>query len=273
MSPPTATGAAARAALLAALLAALGAPPTPAAATDIKVLSTIAFQRVFDQELPAFNRVSGHTASAEFSGGTAMAARVRAGEAVDVFFGTRPLIDALLAAGKVRPDSVSDLAISRVGIAVRKGAARPDISTAAALRRVLLAAKGITYPDPASGSPSANHIIKVAEQLGIGDAFRAKTRRPPGGAATGPTLLATGEVELAVQQNCELLLVPNVELLGPLPPEFQLVTVMTAAVPVTAREPEAGKAFIRYMQTPAAAAVMNRWGLEPLEPLASQGGP
>jgi len=193
-----------------------------------------------------------------------MAARVQAGETVDVFFGTRPLIDALLAAGKVRPDTVVELARSPVGIAVRKGAPRPDISTADALRRTLLAAHGITYPDPASGSPSANHIIKVAERLGIGDALRAKTRRPPGGAATGPTLLASGEVELAVQQNCELLLVPNVELLGPLPPEFQLITVMAAAVPVAAREPEAGRALIRYMQTPAAGAVMSRWGLEPL---------
>jgi molybdate transport system substrate-binding protein len=250
---------------LAAMLAVvLGILCTHAQAADVKVLSTIAFQRVFEQELPAFNRASGHAASAEFGGTTAMAGRLQNGEVADVYFGTRPAVDALLAAGKLQPDSVVDLARSPVGMAVRKGAPRPDISTAAALRRALLAAKGITYPDPASGSVSAIHITKVAEQLGIAEALKAKTRRPPGGAAAGPTMLITGEADLAVQQNCELLLAPGVELLGPLPPEFQLVTVMSAAVPVTAREPAAARALIRYLQTPAAAEVMQRWGLEPL---------
>jgi molybdate transport system substrate-binding protein len=235
-----------------------------AQAADVKVLSTIAFQRVFEQELPAFNHASGHAASAEFGGNTAMAERVQKGEAADVYFGTRPAIDALLAAGKLQPDSVVDLARSPVGMAVRKGAPRPDISTANALRSALLAAKGITYPDPAAGSVSGIHITKVAERLGIAEALRARTRRPPGTAAGGPTMLITGEADLAIQQNCELLLVPGVELLGPLPPEFQLITVMSAAVPLTARQPVAARAFIRYLQTPAVAEVMQRWGLEPL---------
>ncbi len=243
---------------------ALGISCTQAQAADVKVLSTIAFQSVFAEELTAFNRASGHRVSAEFGGTTAMATRVRNGEVADVYFGTRQAVDALLAAGKLQPDSVVDLARSPVGMAVKQGAPRPDISTADALRRAMLAARGITYPDPASGSPSAIHLTKVAEQLGIAEALRTRTRRPPGGGAAGPTMLTTGEADLALQQNCELLLAPGVELLGPLPPEFQLITIMSAAVPVTAREPAAARAFIRSLQRPTAGEVMQRWGLEPI---------
>jgi molybdate transport system substrate-binding protein len=257
--------------LMAGLLAVLlGGACTQAQAAEVKVLSTIAFQRVFEEEVPTYNRSSGHTAAVEYGGGTAMARKVQEGAVADVYFGTRPLIDALLAAGKLQPDSVVELARSPAGFAVKKGAPKPDISTADALRRALLASRGITYPDPTSGSPSAIHLVKVAEQLGIADALKAKTRRPPGGAAAGPTMLGTGEADLAFQQNCELLLTPNVELLGPLPPEFRLITVMTAAVPMTARDPAAAKAFIRSLQTPEAAQVMRRWGLEPLVQIGLQ---
>jgi molybdate transport system substrate-binding protein len=221
---------------------------------------------VFEDQLPVFNLASGHAAKAEFGGTTALAARVRNDEVADVYVGSRPAIDALLAAGKVHADSVVDLARSPVGAAVRKGAPRPDISNAAALKRALLAAKGITYPNPAAGSISGIHLMKVAEQLGIVEEVKARTRRPLGVAAAGPTMLISGEAELAFQQNCELLLVPGVELLDPLPPEFRLITPMAAAVPVTAREPAAARALIRYLQTPAAAAVMQRWGLEPVAP-------
>jgi molybdate transport system substrate-binding protein len=251
-----------RLAALAALI--LSVCNTAAGAAEVKVLSTIAFQRVFDEEIPAFNRSSGHTVKAEFGGTTAMATRVRNGEAADIYFGTRQAVDALVAAGKVRADSVLSLANSPVGFAVKKGAHWPDVSTAEKLKNAILASKGITYPDPASGSPSANHLVKVAEQLGIADALQARTRRPPGGGAAGPDMLNTGEADLAFQQNCELLLAPNVELIGPLPREFQLNTVMAVAVLVQAREPQAAAAFIRYLQTPAVAKVMTRWGLEPL---------
>jgi molybdate transport system substrate-binding protein len=247
-----------------AFAAVLGISCTQAQAAEVKVLSTIAFQRVFDEQIPAFNRASGHTGRAEFDGAAAMAERVQKGEVAEVYLGPRQNVDALVAAGKVQPDSVVDLARSPAGFAVRKGAPKPDISTADALRRTLLAAKGITYPDPAHGSPSGMYLVKLAGQLGIAEALQARTRRPPGGAAGGPAMLITGEADLAFQQNCELLLTPGVELLGPLPPELQLITVMSAAVPVTAREPAAARAFIRSLQTPAAGKVMQRWGLAPI---------
>jgi molybdate transport system substrate-binding protein len=173
-------------------------------------------------------------------------------------------VDELIRAGKVRPDSVVDLARSAVGMAVKKGAPRPDISTADALRRAMLAARGITYPDPAGGSPSALHLLKVAGQLGIAAELKAKTRRPAEGTSGGPIMLNTGEADLAVQQNSELLIAPNVELLGPLPPEFQLITIMSAAVTVNAPQPAAARALIQSLQTPAGATLMRRWGLEPI---------
>jgi molybdate transport system substrate-binding protein len=255
------------AAPLVAMLAALsGFAATPARAADISVFATIAFQHVFDAAIPAFDRSSGNMVHVEYGGGSAMADRVKNGGAADVYVGSRAGVDALLAAGKVRPDSVVDLARSPVGFGVKKGAPKPDVSTAAALRRTLLAAHGITYPDPASGSPSANHLVRIAAQLGIADELQARTRRPAGGAAEGPVLLGTGEADLAFQQNCELLLAPDVELLGPLPPEFELITIMTAAVPANAHEPAAGLAFIRSLKTAPGGALMKRWGLEPITP-------
>ena len=243
----------------------LGLSCTQAQATDVKVLSTIAFERVFETHIPAFNRAGSDTAKAEFGTATAMANRVLKDELADVYVGPRQNVDALVAAGKVRPDSVVDLARSPIGVAVRKGALRPDISTADALKRALLAARGITFPDPARGSPSGMHLTKVAAQLGIGDELKARTRRPPDGTAFGPTMLVSGDADLAIQQTSELLMRESaIDLLGPLPPEFQLITIMSAAVPVNAREPAAGRALIRFLQTPSAGKVMQRWGLEPI---------
>jgi molybdate transport system substrate-binding protein len=249
---------------LAALAALLCIACTTAQAAEVRVLSSKAFQGAFEEQLPIFERSSGHSLRAEFGGSAPMADRVRNGEVADVFFGVRHDIDTLLAAGKLQPDSVVDLAGVSLGLAVRKGAPKPDISTRDSLKRVLLAAKGITYADPAAGAPSAIHLLKIAEQLGISDELKARTRRPAGSDGPGLTMVANGEADLALQQTSELALMPGVELLGPLPPEFQLVTIESAGVLVSARQPAAGRALIRYLQTPAAVTAMQRRGLAPL---------
>ena len=258
---PTLTG---RCVTLLAML--LGFSSGPAQAAELKILSTIAFEGAFGAALPEFNRSSGQVARAEFGGAGTILERVQKDEVADLYFGPRETVDALLAAGKLRPDSVVDVARSPMGMAVRRGAQKPDISTADGLRRAILAARGITYPNPDGASPSAKQLVKIAARLGISEELQARTRRPPRGTAAGPLMLTTGEVDLAVQQNCELMMfAPQIELLGPLPPEFQLITIMSAAVPVTAREPAAARAFLRYLLTPAAAAFMRRWALEPIE--------
>lgn len=234
-----------------------------AAAAELKVFSTIALQTALEDLAPKFGAASGHTISSDFAITGALAKRLQEGEAADVFVGTRSAVDELLKAGKVQKGSDVDLANSSVGMAVRKGAARPDISTTEALKRAIIAAKAISYTDPASGGASGVHFSKVLERLGIAEQMKARTRFPPGGGFAA-RLLVAGEVDLAVQQNAELLSVPGVELLGPLPAEWQSVTKFSAAVPVAARQPEAGKAFIRYLQTAQAATVLKAKGLEPL---------
>ena len=135
---------------------------------------------------------------------------------MDLLVGPRGSIDGLIKAGKLQPGSDINLARSSVGVAVRKGTPKPDISTPEALKRALLAAKSISYSNPAFGGASGVHFGKVIERLGIVEEMKGKTRFPPEGGFTA-RLLTTGEAEIAVQQIGELISVPDVELLGPLP--------------------------------------------------------
>jgi molybdate transport system substrate-binding protein len=246
------------------IAAAVCAHGTFARAAEVKVMATIAFRNILNDEMPAFDRANGNMSTASYGGNSMLEKRLQSGEIDDVLFAARPAMDDMIAAGKVMPDTVVDLAKSHVGAAVRKGAPKPDISTPEKLKAAMLAAKAITFPDPAGGSITAGHITKVAKQLGINDEVQAKRRRASGSGANGPMMLGTGEVDLAFQQDAELLLAPNVELLGPLPKEFQLVTVMSVAVIKGAHNPDAAKAMIRFMQTPEAAKDMQHWGMEPV---------
>jgi molybdate transport system substrate-binding protein len=170
----------------------------------------------------------------------------------------------LIKAGRLEAGSDTTLARSSVGVAVRKGAPKPDISTPEALKRALLAAKSVSYSNPAFGGASGVHFGKVIERLGITEEMKAKTKFPPEGGFTA-RLLITGEAELAVQQIGELISVPDVELVGPLPTDLQSVTVFAAAVPSAASQPQAAMALIRYLQSSEATAVMKVKGLDPVE--------
>src|SRR2546425_3510766 len=242
---------------------ALAAIPLSAAAADVKGLSTIALQSVAEELLPQFEKASGHKVSIAFGLGVAMVKRIQDGEAADFLLAPRSAIDGLLKAGKLAPGSDVSLARSSVGIAVRKGAARPDISTPEALKRTLLAARAISYSNPAYGGASGVHFAKVLERLGIADEMKAKTRFPPEGGFTA-RLLAAGEVDLAVQQIGELISTPGVELLGPLPGELQSVTTFAAAIPSSASQPDAARALIRYLQSPEVMALIKAKGLDPV---------
>ena len=242
---------------------ALAAIPLSAAAADVKGLSTIALQSVAEELLPQFEKASGHKVSIAFGLGVAMVKRIQDGEAADFLLAPRSAVDGLLKAGKLAPGSDVSLARSSVGIAVRKGAARPDISTPEALKRTLLAARAVSYSNPAYGGASGVHFAKVLERLGIADEMKAKTRFPPEGGFTA-RLLAAGEVDLAVQQIGELISTPGVELLGPLPGELQSVTTFAAAIPSSASQPDAARALIRYLQSPEVMALIKAKGLDPV---------
>lgn len=249
--------------VFAVVVLAFGGMTGVAGAAEIKVLATIALQSVLEDLAPKFENASGHKVSLTFGLGGPLAKRVQDGEAADVLVAPRGGIDGLIKAGRLEPGSDTALARSSVGVAVRKGLAKPDISTPEALKRALIAAKSISYSNPAFGGASGVHFAKVIERLGIAEEMKAKTKFPPEGGFAA-RLLASGEVELAVQQIGELISVPGVELLGPLPGDLQSVTTFAVAIPSAARQPDAARALIKYLQSPEATAVMKAKGLDPI---------
>jgi len=191
--------------------------------------------------------------------------RLQNGETFDVVMIPKSGIDELLKKGTVSADSAQVIARSGMGVALRKGVAKPDLSSSEAFRRALLGAKSITYSNPEHGGPGGAHVAKVLERLGIAVEMKSKTvfLQKAGAVAT---LVANGEAELAIGQVQELLSVPGVELAGPLPSDLQLIFVFSAAILTKATERSAGEVFLEFLRTPAAAAAIKGTGLEPAGP-------
>ena len=181
--------------------------------------------------------------------------RIQNGETADLVIGFAPGIDELSKDGKVI-GSRSDLARSLIGVAVRAGAPKPDISSPDALRRALLAANAVAY---SSGGISGNHFVSVLEKLGIADEVKAKSKL----GAPAAAFVARGEADIAVQQIPELIAVADAELVGPLPRELGHVTQFSAGLLASAKEPDAAKALIKFLMTEEAAAVIAAKGLTP----------
>lgn len=231
-----------------------------AATPVVNAYMTIGVQSAVEELIAEFEKSTGQRIVATWATSANLDKRVRAGEVVDLLVSTRGGIDALVNEGRVLKGSTVDIANSVIGIAVRKGEARPDISTAEALKRALLAARAISYSDPAAGGSSGVHFAKVVERFGIADVMRPKTKYPPpnGRAAT---LLVSGEVDLAVQQVQELASVEGVEVIGMLPPDLQLVTTFAAGIPDTSRNADVAAIFIQFLTSPHALARMKQTGL------------
>jgi molybdate transport system substrate-binding protein len=185
--------------------------------------------------------------------------KILAGEAADVVVMSDTAIDQLIGQGRLAAGSRVDIARTGIGVAVREGAAKPDISTPEAFKQALLAARSIAYVDPASGGTSGIYFATVLQRLGITDAVKDKTILRPGGFVA--ELVARGEAELAVHQISEIIPVKGAVLVGPLPRELQKVTVYSAAVParVTA---EPARAFIELLARPAFKAKLAAAGLD-----------
>src|SRR5258706_11018702 len=150
------------------------------------------------------------------------------------------------------------LAKSGVAVAVRAGAARPDISSGEALKRTLLAAKSIGY----SSGPSGVYLAELFKRMGIAGQVQAKITQTPPGTAVGP-LVARGEVEIRFHQLSQLLPTQGIDIVGALPADIQLVTMFSAGMHVGAKQPEAAKALVRFLTSPAAAPVIRKKGLDP----------
>ncbi|MFZ4809122.1 MAG: molybdate ABC transporter substrate-binding protein [Hyphomicrobiaceae bacterium] len=227
-----------------------------ATAAEIRVLTAGAMRAVIAAEVPAFEKKTGHTVVLQNDTAGGLAKRIAAGEAFDLAVITPRVVDDLIATGKIVAGSRLDLARVGVGVAVKEGAAKPDIATVDAFKRTLLAAKTVGYIDPKSGGSSGIYFDKLIEKMGIADDIRAKARLQSGGYVA--ELVAKGEAEIAIHQISEIIPVKGVVLVGPLPAEVQSYTVYAAGIGAAARDAAAAKALIAHLAaadaTPALAA-------------------
>jgi molybdate transport system substrate-binding protein len=222
----------------------------------IKVMSANSSRAVFDELMPQFERASGHKVTLSYDTGNLTLDRIKRGETADVLVLNTAAIDALTKEGKITGRRY-ELARCGVGVAVRSGAPKPDIGSVEALKSALLNAKSVAYTETGA---SGVHFAKVIEKLGIAAQIKAKSRTRPGGLIG--ELVASGEAEVAVQQIPELLAVAGIDLVGSLPSEVQLTSVVCAGAFAGSRQPEAARALLEFLASPAAALVFKAKGLE-----------
>ena len=224
----------------------------------IRIISSMATRQVLADLVAAYRLASSHEAAIESVGGVEAAKRVQAGEPFDGVVLAAHAIDPLIQAGRVFPGSRVDLVKSGVAIAVRAGAPQPDVSSEEAVKRAVLAARSLGY----STGPSGVHLAKLFERWGIAETIKSRIVQAPAGVPVG-SLVANGEVELGFQQLSELMNLGGVTVLGPLPPQIQIITTFSAGVVATSTQPDAVRALFQFMASPAADAAKRSNGMEP----------
>ncbi len=219
----------------------------------------MATRDVLSELVARHTQTSGQAVALESVGGVDVARRVQAGEALDVVVLAGPAIDKLIDEGKLQAGSRMDLARSGIGVAVRAGAARPDIACGDAVKAAVLAARTLGY----STGPSGNYLAQLFERWGIAAQVAARIVLAPPGVAVA-SLVASGEVELGFQQLSELMHVPGIDVLGALPVDIQSITVFCGAVSTASKRSEQAQALLRFLASPAAAATKQAHGMEPV---------
>ena len=228
------------------------------AMATLTVLQSIAFREAFLELARRFDQATGHHAVPVFDGGIQVMARIKGGETVDLVIMAADKIDELIAAQRIVAGSRTDLGVSPIGVAVRTGAAQPDIRSGEAVKHALLAAHNIAY----STGPSGVHLMNLIEQWGIADALAGRllqVKGEPAGAA-----VARGDADLGFQQISELLPVAGLDIVGPLPDDIQKLTLFSIGLYVAAPQPEAAKALMMFLASPDSASVIRAKGMEPL---------
>jgi molybdate transport system substrate-binding protein len=229
---------------------------------EITVYSTIGVRSAADGLFARFENTSGHKLAVTWGSAAMLVKRIESGETADVLILSRAGIETVKHQGEIASGSDVTLASSGVGIAVKAGSPKPDISTPEALKQTLLAAKSIAYSEPSAGGASGVYFAKLLERMGIAEAIKPKTKYPPPGGFSGELLL-TGEAELAVQQKPELMHVAGIEIVGLLPDELNLVTEFAAGIMPRSKNADAATALIQMLKSPEAAQVFRAKGLDP----------
>jgi len=235
-----------------------------AGAAEVRVMISGGLSAAYNALVPEFERATGHkviTAYGPSMGTTpnAIPVRLERGEPADVLILVGYALGDLIKQGKVAPDSRVDLLNSKIGVAVKAGAPKPDISSVDALKRALLAAKSVAYSDSASGVYVSTEMFG---KLGIADEMKDKARKIP--ATPVAEIVARGDAEIGFQQISELKPVAGIDIVGPLPDDLQKITIFSAGIASVSKEPEAGKALIRFLASPAARNAIIKSGLEPI---------
>ena len=243
--------------LLYGIAAALAAVLAPAAgAAEIKVIASNAVREPYRELVPVFEKATGHRVTIDWGGTVDIVKRVGAGEVADIVIIPAGRIDDFVKQGLLV--SRIDLARSGVGVAVRSGAPRPDVSSAAALRNTLLAAKSIVL----SSGPSSVYLPTLFQKMGIADELKPKIIQIGPGLPVGEAV-ARGEGEIGFTQISELMSVKGADYLGPLPADVQFITVFSAGLHAAAPAPDAARGLIKFLTAPDAAPVLKRHGMEP----------
>jgi len=222
---------------------------------EIKVMLSAAFKEAYLELVPQFERASGHKVENLWVPSVQMMGRLKGGESVDLVILSAASLDELRKTGLI--SDRTDLARSGIGVAVKSGARKPDISSGEAVKRAVLAARGIAY----STGPSGIYLMGLFQRMGIAESIKSKVKQVQGEPAGG--VVARGEAEIAFQQVSELLPVPGIDFVGPLPADIQQITVFSAGLHVAAKQPGAARALVKFLTAPAAAPVIRKKGMEP----------
>jgi len=232
-------------------------------AATIRLLCSTALKSSLDEMLPQLERDAGHKVDAVYGPSAQLTKRIADGEAADAAVLTGPGFDEMAKLGKVAGGSRLAIARSATMVAVKAGTRRPDISTVEKFKQAMLDAQSVAYSGPGAGASGA-HIARVVEQLGIAEAMKSKTVLGPGGpAGLIGNYLVRGEAEIGIQQDAELMAVPGVDILGPLPGEIGLVTDFVFGLHTGATDEAASQALGEFLRTPAVRAMMKDKGLTP----------
>ena len=227
-------------------------------AVALTLLSSMATRAVLSELIAEFSRRTSQPAQLESAGGVDVARRVQGGEAVDVVVLASTAIEQLVLEGHLLADGRVDVARSGMGIAVRSGHVRPDIGSQHAVREAVLAASSVGY----STGPSGKYLVSLFERWGLMRQIAQRIVQAPAGVPVA-RLVAQGKVELGFQQLGELLGVPGIDVLGPLPPDIQHITLFSAAVSCSCTQPDAARLLLEFLAAPDAAASKRRHGMEP----------